>query len=208
MAVLSRNSVDVNLKLFDALGRIGMTGLWTKWLAGKLKDADAEATDKSLARLFDVGMSVIESNGALRLPVSDDLATDVALFLVLCLHSPADGRRLLAWLEAMVERYEFTVLYGGRYPTSLTEYTDLVGHPKEQSKEYFEEATAGSTLIPLLAAWTGALGRPDLEHRLSKFSAEKLAHCTMQLWIPADDSGNSYLYELSCARFLHHRFAD
>lgn len=188
MAVHSRNAVDVNLKLFDVLGRIGMTGLWLKWLGGKIKDADDEVTNKSLAKLFDIGMSTIEANGALRLPISDDLAADIGLFLVLCLWSSADGRRLTRWLEAMVEQHEFTVVYGGRYPTSFTDYADLVEHPKERSKEYFEEATAGSTLIPILAAWTGALGRTDLVSRLSKFSSEKLAHCTMQLWVPAEDS--------------------
>lgn len=188
MAVHSRNAVDVNLKLFDVLGRIGMTGLWLKWLGGKIKDADEEATHRSLAKLFDIGMSVIESNRVLWLPVSDDLTTDITIFLVFWLWSPADAQRLSPWLQGMVQRYEFTVLYGGRYPTSLTAYTDLVEHPKERSKEYFEEATAGSTLIPLLAAWLTGLGRPELVSKLSKFSKEKLAHCTMQLWTPAEDS--------------------
>lgn len=188
MAVGSRNAVDVNLKLFDVLGRVAMTGLWLKWLSDNLKDIDQDATSKMLAQYFDVGMSVIESNGALRLPVSDDLTTDIALFLVLCLYSSADGSRLTRWLQAMVENYEFTILYEGRYPTSLTDYTDLVEHPKERSKEYFKEATAGSTLIPLLATWTEALGRADLVRRLVRFANEKLGHCTMQLWVPSEDS--------------------
>ena len=81
----------------------------------------------------------------------------------------------------------------GRYPTSLREYTDLVEHPREQSKEYFEEATAGSTLIPVLAMWSKALGRPDLATRLARLTVDKLAHCTMQTWTPGKDT-EQHLY--------------
>ncbi len=187
-AVRSRSAVDVSLKLFDILGRVAMTGMWLKWMGDKSDRIDSETTATTLNRYFDVCMSLIENNSALSLPLCDDQTTDVALLLMLYLWSSADGERLFAWLHAMVQRHDFTVRAGGRYPTSLVEYTDLVAHPRERSDEYFEEATAGSTLIPLLAIWTSSLGRPDLATRLANLSAEKLKHCTMQLWTPGANS--------------------
>jgi hypothetical protein len=194
MAVASRTAVDVNLKLFDVLGRIAMTGLMLKWLSDQQQGAVAEAATGEVGRLLDVGMSMIESNAALHLPVSDDQVTDISLFLLLCLvGGPIDGRRVMQWLQAMVERCDFCVRCNGRYPTSFTEYTDLVEHPRHRTQEYFEEATAGSTLVPLLAGWTSALGRPDLATQLARLTADKLKHSTMQLWTPGIDS-EAHLY--------------
>ena len=186
MAVASRTAVDVSLKLFDVLGLIAMTGLMLKGMGDRQQEETAEAITAEVARLLDIGLSMIESNGALRLPICDDQGTDIALFLLLCLWGgPIDGHRVMRWLQEMVERYEFCVRYNGRYPTSFTEYTDLIEHPRQRTQEYFEEATAGSTLVPLLAGWTSALGRPDLATVLARLATDKLKHCTMQVWTPA-----------------------
>lgn len=193
VAVGSRTAVDVSLKLFDVLGRIAMTGIWLKWMGDKSESIAIETTSQILNHYFDTCMSLIEQNGALCLPLNDDQTTDATLFLLLCLWSSADGDRLIKWLEAMVHRHDFTVRAQGRYPTSLREYTDLVEHPRERSSEYFEEATAGSTLIPVLALWTTCLGRPDLATLLATLANEKLKHCTMQLWTPGSDS-EQHLY--------------
>lgn len=188
MAVASRTAVDVNIKLFDVLGRIGMTGLMWKWIGDNLKSANTEKAQETVTRLYDIGMSMIESNEGLHLPVSDDQALDIALFLLLCLGGAQDGSRMMTWLASMVERLDFTVRCNGRYPTCFSEYTDLIEHPRQRTQEYFEEATAGSTLVPLLACWTSALGRPKLATRLARLKRDKLNHCTMQLWTPGSDS--------------------
>jgi hypothetical protein len=188
MAVGSRSAVDVSLKLFDLLGRIALTGVWLKWLGDQAKGEEGSEPAKMVGRYFDIGMSLIESNSALNLPLCDDQATDISLFLMLCLWNAEAPQRLIAWLESMVSLHDFTVRANGRYPTSLSEYTDLVEHPRQLSKDYFEEATAGSTLIPVLAMWCKALRRPELATRLARLTTDKLAHCTMQAWTPGNDS--------------------
>lgn len=194
MAVASRTAVDVSLKLFDVLGRVAMTGLLLTWIATREKTTSVQPIQAQVRRLLDAGMSMIESNGALHLPLSDEQATDVALFLLLCVWGGAvNGHRVLGWLETMVDRHDFTVRYNGRYPTCLTEYTDLIEHPRQRTAEYFEEATAGSTLVPLLAMWATALGRPDLATRLAKMTEDKLEHCTMQMWT-TDALSEQHLY--------------
>ncbi|MCV0368723.1 hypothetical protein [Filomicrobium sp.] len=189
MAVASRTAVDVSLKLFDMLGRVAMTGLLLTWIVGRQDKDVVERIREQVTRLLDVGMSMIESNGALHLPLCDDQVTDITLFLLLCLWGgEIDGHRVLRWLETMADRHDFCVRFNGRYPTCFTEYTDLIEHPRDRAQGYFEEATAGSTLVPLLAMWTRALGRPDLATRMARMSEDKLEHCTMQLWTPDADS--------------------
>jgi hypothetical protein len=58
---------------------------------------------------------------------------------------------------------------------------------------YFEEATAGSTLIPLVAAWLFGLEQKASLSVLEKVVREKLAHCNLQLWLP-DDASEERLY--------------
>lgn len=193
MAVNSRTSVDVNTKLFDIIGRIAMTGFWVIWLAEQQQGVRTDAIASSLGQFFEIGMSIIENNGALRLPVSDDQTTDIALFGLFCLHGAPDGRRLTSWLTSMVERYDLSIRSRSRYPTSFSEYADLVAHPRHKSDEYFKEATAGSTLVPFLASWAVGLGCLDLATRLATLRSDKLQHCTMQLWTPGEDS-EEHLY--------------
>lgn len=193
MTVGSRSAVDVSLKLFDLLGRIALTGVWLKWLEDQTKGKESSEPEKAVRRYFDIGMSLIENNGALNLPLCDDQTTDISLFLLLCMWNAEAPQRLVVWIESMVSLHDFTVRANGRYPTSMREYTDLVEHPREKSKEYFEEATAGSTLIPMLAMWSKALGRVDLATQLACLTTDKLAHCTMQLWTPGKDT-EQHLY--------------
>jgi hypothetical protein len=93
----------------------------------------------------------------------------------------------------MASRLTYTMRTRGRYPSCSSDYRELVDHPRDKSDEYFKEATAGSTLIPLIAAWLQALGQVDAVKTLSKLVREELEHCTLQLWIP-DTSSEIELY--------------
>jgi hypothetical protein len=84
----------------------------------------------------------------------------------------------------MVGRLNFSLRTQGKYPCVFTDYRDLVGHLRDRSDACFEKATSGSILIPLLGAWLSAIGdRPALK-MLTELIPSKLAHCTLQLWLP------------------------
>lgn len=193
MAVGTQSSIDVNFKLFDLLGRIGMWGLWFIKFSEPLEDEKLKAATEAIDVYADIGLSMIENNSALWLPIADTQTTDITLFLMLCAHSTIDMNRVAPWLDALVSRYEFTVAKRGRYPTSYREYRALIDHPRDRSDEYFKESTVGSTLIPILMAWTAGLGRVDLASRISKLVEESFGHCTMQLWSP-DEASEEHLY--------------
>jgi hypothetical protein len=72
----------------------------------------------------------------------------------------------------------------GRYPTVFTDYADLIEHPRERTDGYREEATSGSILIPLVAAWLLAAEEFQSLNMLVELKNGPLNHCTLQLWVP------------------------
>jgi len=135
-------------------------------------------------------MECIHNNPALFLPLRDDQSIEVALFLMLAAHSRGAHGDIHAWLSQMAQRLDFSVRTHGRYPCSFTDYEDLIDHPKERTEEYRRDATAGSTLIPLIAAWLSAFGDNEALARLVGLKANALQHCTLQLWVPEPTSEN------------------
>ena len=194
MAVGSHSAVDVNLKLFDVLGRIALTGLWVHWFIERDPNTKrGQAAQDHLARLATMGYQLIENNRVLFLPLQDAQAIEIATFLILIgvLNGDKDAAR--AWLHEMAVRLAFTVRTHGRYPCVFTEYRDLVDHPRERTDEYRKEATSGSILIPLLAAFLSALSDHEALVHLANLLNKELKHCTLQLWIP-DQSTEDRIY--------------
>lgn len=194
MAIQSRSSVDVNIRLFDIPGRVALTGLWLVWFIERDPDAKRRAAaEDQAARWATLGYQLIDNNRALFLPLQDQQGIDVMLFLVLV--SAVNGSRpdANAWLYEMVERLALTVRTHGRYPCVFGDYRDLMAHPRERTDDYRREATPGSILIPVLAAFLAALGNQDALKQLMELKANELQHCTLQLWTP-DKSSEEAIY--------------
>lgn len=183
MAIGSQSPLDVNLALFEILGRISLLGLWVYWL-GSRDQQNRDTLRDSVAQFAQTGFSLISNNPGLFLPISDRQGTDIALFLQLWLASELDAEGIITWLREMANRISFTMRTRGCYPSCSSDYRELADHPRDRSDDYFKEATAGSTLIPLIAAWLHALGQEDSVEDLSSIVREKLQHCTLQLWTP------------------------
>lgn len=196
MAVQTRSSVDVNLKLFDILGRIALTGLWVHWFIERYPDPDenrrAEAQDQ-VARLATMGYQLIENNRALFSPLQDQQGIDIAMFLIFVSAVNGNKNDAGAWLHEMVERIALSVRTYGQYPCVFSDYRELVAHPRERTDDYRKEATSGSILIPILAVFLSALGNHEALMQLVKLKAKELQHCTLQLWLP-DKSSEDCIY--------------
>lgn len=190
-AIPSHSSLDVNLAMFEILGRISMLAAWVEW-GGMRNGVEVEAVRAQLTELQGYGVKLIANNSALFLPRHDRQAVDIALFLMLVHKTGACTGDIAAWLEQMVERLVFTVKTHGRYPIVSEDYGDLVSHPREATEVYRKEVTAGSTLIPLIGAWTTALELAEPAAALERLKAEELEHCTLQSWVPDAGSENAF----------------
>ncbi|MBF0614658.1 MAG: chemotaxis protein [Magnetococcales bacterium] len=190
LAINSQNSLDVNLALFDMLGRIGLTGVWLHWLGLQSNQENQENIRNRLLRLFHAGQELIRNNPGLRLPITDRQGTDIALFLQLWLVSEDNDSnpRVTSWLKEMAHGLKFSLLRREHYPSCSSDYRALAEHPRDRSDEYFQESTAASTLIPLIAAWLQALGQETEVKMLRELVRSELQHCTLQLWTPNAES--------------------
>lgn len=188
--VASFSSLDINLKTHEIMGRIAMRGLWFAWEKGQgdvptpLETAEGDALNIITMQLF----SLIDNNPALQSPISDDQAIDIALALMLLGVHGGLKNAIGSWLDVVVDRIYFAYRTHGAYPTCKSSYWDLAEHPAEKTEEYRKEATAGSTLYPLLALWAAGYGADKALAQLAEFKRKHLEHCNCQLWFPDADS--------------------
>ena len=192
-AVASRSALDVNLKLFEMLGRLAMTGHWIVWAASLGGGPIDPAMLTMLDEMVKAGMQLIRNNPALFLPIQDEQAIEVALFLMFAARSGAFNQDIHSWLCEMVRRLDISVRSHGRYPCRFDDYEDLIAHPKAATDEYRKDATSGSILIPLLAAWLAAFKDQAMLDELAALKAGALQHCTLQFWLP-EAASEDHLY--------------
>ena len=185
-AVGSSQSVDINLALFDTVGRISMGGLWQLWMASETgcaarlvlePPADAEEIAHQLARL-------IPANPALNAPIADDQAIDIALGLMFLASVPATRIPAINWTRQLTGATRMAYKHHLRYPIIDNSYATLIGHPAARTKEYREEATRASILYPLLAMFAAGIGDTELVETIADFQVSDLAHCNFQTWVP------------------------
>lgn len=210
-AVGSHAAIDVNLKLFEIVGRLSLRGLWLVWqlappngpvvlsedylqtlpavLAGATK-ATVQRIDELCAQLT----QIVSNNRALLSPMGDWQAIDIGLAFTLLGCRPAAHCAIDQWAEELAKRTIFAFNVHGRYPVTSRSYWDIVDHPSERSEEYRQSSTEGSILYPMLAQWAAARGRQELFDELAAFKSKSLGHCTFQTWLPDEDSeDNLYL---------------
>lgn len=204
-AVGSYAALDVNLKLFDLIGRLALRGLWLVWqlspatgpvvltndylntFSPVLSDA-TQATVAKIDTLIEAMMAIVSNNRALLSPIGDWQAIDIGLAFTLLACRPGALGAIDQWAEELAKRSMFAFKAHGRYPITSHSYWDLVAHPSERTDEYRIASTEGSILYPLLALWGAARGNQSLFDAIANFSDDALAHCTFQTWLPHEDS--------------------
>lgn len=186
-AVDSANSVDVNLSLFETLGRIGTFGLWNYFYAESASDEQKEYFRARAHKALNTGVHAINNNPALLSPLRDDHAIEIMIFMLLAqacnaIHS------VKGWIEELSSRCVFALTWRSYYPTPKIDYPDLIRHPPDQSDEYFRDATCASILYPVLACWLTLLGSNDALSNLADCVSSELSHCNQQLWLPDEET--------------------
>lgn len=191
VAVDSAAAVDVNIKLFEILGRLALRGLWILWLnAGdaNLPDVRADWQSEPANELAQQIMLLIRNNPILLTPIADSQSIDISLALVFLTMMepwhPAAGD----FAKNLTQRTTFAFKTHNKYPAVHDDYRSLLVHPRERTDEYRERETKGSTLFPLLSLWASSLGEAESAEYLAQFGEKYLGHCNTQMWFPDDDS--------------------
>ena len=195
-AVQASCNLDVNLKLFDLLGRLAAVGIWAYWNAQQLGDDETESLEQMLGEVQSVSVAVkqlISNNPAILLPIKDDQAIDISIAVLLLFIDKNNHDYIRKWLSKLVERATFAHQINGQYPCNLLSYAELLEHPQRNNESYHQEVTSGSILFPMIALCAALLDDNDLYNQVQSIKEKHLSHCNFQFWYP-DDSSENYLY--------------
>ena len=194
-AIRSNASLDVNLRMFDLLGRVGARGLWTLRLAEHFDPEDTTEAAKSVrARLQSSAQLIadmISNNPILHSPIKEDQVIDIN---IACLFLERVGCHdvIEKWLQQVARATIFAFKTHGPYPCTYDEYRKLVDHPKPDAA-YRSEATNASLLVPTLAVWAATTEDTETLELLAEFASGDYSHSNLQLWYPASDT-EEHLY--------------
>ena len=194
-AVPSQASLDINLRLFDVLGRIGTRGLWQVHAFQVLKSngriEEAEAVRKQLRGTAMLLADVLSNNPILCTPIKDNQAIDINI-ACLFLNRVGCDQVIRDWVQQTVSATAFAYRSHTAYPCVFHEYRDLADHPMD-TPDYRLEATSGSLLVPTLAVWAALTGDAATLDGIADFVSGHYQHSNLQLWYPGSNT-EQHLY--------------
>lgn len=190
-SVNSHSSIDVNLKLFEILGRIAVRGLWILWhhLDGNgLRVLDASEVPENATKLAFHIAALIKNNRALLSPVADEQVIELTCALMF-LSTMREWRSYARdYSDGLLTYYHFNFTRHHQYPTIHGSYQELIRHPHVRTDEYRSQHTKGSVLIPIMVLWATLDGETAFSGRFAQFVRNEMKHCNQQLWMPGPDT--------------------
>lgn len=192
--------VDVNLKLFDVLSRVAISGIWIQWYLERfpLQNNDSALTlEDSLKQHRETLIRLIENNPILYTPYKDDQGIDIFIAAWFLMLDKNYHEKLHDWLHQLMQRVRFLYDTNGSYPCNIDEYHELIEHPLEKTDSYKEEVTAGSILFPYISAFSAALEFDDVYESVKALKTDILKHSNFQAWYPDDASEDNYYLNMA-----------
>lgn len=198
-AVHSPCSIDVNIKLFDVLGRLAAKGHWIldslskNYVETPPIGGESEEQEELRLRLREITRSInllVVNNPMLLSPYKDSQAIDLGLALTLLSNNSELDDFVRSWLSEMVNRCIFCFESNGMYPIVHNSYEKLLEHRNKDKADsnYKNKVTEASVLYPLLTVFCSLYKLDSVSQDLEKFATEKLAHSTLQYWYPNQHS--------------------
>lgn len=187
-AVRSSEPIDVTRRLFDALGRLALCGIWFAHLE---RMGNGTEDTREFGKAVENGLiHLINNNPTVRLPLEDRHSTDIDLACFF-LYSRRRVDAIGSWVNEVARACAIATSQNDRYPCCLREYDELLEHPQRHDG-YREHATRASILYPTLAFWAWRSNDSESLHLLSDMIEHRYAHTTFQLWLPGPDSEPSW----------------
>ena len=194
-SVPTQSSLDINLRLFDILGRIGTRGLWQLYLFNNLalknRKEEAATVQQAIEGTAQLLEDVIRNNPILCTPIKDSQAIDINI-ACLFLNKTGNDQVVRDWVEQTARATLFAYTVNLAYPCVFDDYRDLIDHPRDTA-DYRADATVGSLLVPTLAVWSAITNDAGTLDALADFVSGPYRHSTLQLWYPGPDT-EQHLY--------------
>lgn len=184
-AVRSQEPIDINLALFDTLGRIAMGGLWRLWLAQASSSAPAAAssTDPELDFITERLAEFVFSNPALFTPATEFQGVDITLALMLLAAVPATRTAAASLIQQMSRATRLSFNRRAGYPLRMGDYETLIRQTDLRDDVRRRDATSASIIQPLLAAFAWGLAKREIATEIDAFQTGDLSHSNLQTWV-------------------------
>lgn len=188
-AVGSVEPVDINLAMYDLVGKIALGGLFHLWLSptGPHFPAMANSTAQKAKRIAIALAKMPTSNPTLKAPMLDQHSSDLGLaLLLLCCFEETSGAAAY-WNRQAAQALMIAVSMPGggpRLPSIDPNYEALLREDKGLTEDQLKDATAASTLLPLYGLCARIFGDTQLLGELARFQEKHLTRCNAQTWVP------------------------
>ena len=189
-SIRSSSTLDVNLGLFEILGRMVLLGHWHHAVAclaeGEEREEHLTKRDEALI----LAISTVNNNPTLVTPFRDDHQIEIAMLMLLaeaCGRIDLVAEYLPAVGSGMAYRYERRT----HWVTCLQDYRRLASHPAGRDDEYFMRSTVCSILVPFVLVGLERLRMQEDLENFQRVINEKLAHMTQQVWVPHEGTDSS-----------------
>lgn len=195
-AVRPSCAVDVNLKLFDVLGRLALSGCWSYWYLEQLSEDNDESARffaEAVANYQETIKKLIVNNPILFTPYKDDQAIDLVLALWFLSLDPKHWRDINSWLVNMTREVFQMFRIHDKYPTTIRSYAELIEHPVDKTVEYRKSVTKGSILYPYISAFSAIMGFEEPYKTIKRIKEEFLPHCNFQVYF-FDETSEEHFY--------------
>jgi len=195
-AVRPSCAVDVNLKMFDVLGRLALSGCWSYWYLGNLSENNEESVrffTEAVTNYQETIKKLIVNNPILFTPYKDEQAIDLVLAIWLLSLNPKHWRDINSWLVRMSLEILKMFRIHDKYPTTIRNYAELIEHPVNKTDEYRNSVTKGSILYPYISAFSAIMGFEEPYETIKIIKKEFLPHCNFQVYF-FDESSEQHFY--------------
>lgn len=192
-AVSGSNTIDVNLKMFDVIGRLSIYGMWLHAEYVRLGERDAAIKRNLESKLFNVNQSlwqIIHNNPILETPYKDDQGIDIYLTAWFLMLNKGNWESVGNWLSEISGATLYLFEHNKSYPSNINNYSELLEHPIDNSEEYRKSVTQGSILYPYLSVFSVVLGFTQILPIIQQIKEKYLQDCTFQMWFPNEASEN------------------
>ena len=195
VAVRGACDLDINLRMFDVLGRLALGGLWAVRFLESLSRQESDSGQEvereriigELREYVGAVKCLLSNNPSLFLPRKDSQVIDISIAVFLLMLDGQNENDIRLWLNELMGRAIFCHRTNGKYPCTIESYTDLLNH-HQRDENYLKENTCGSVLYPMVGLWANFYGEEQLFDQVKKIKSDHLQHCTFQLWFPGETS--------------------
>lgn len=198
-AIRGNCDVDINIKLFDIIGRIALYGIWVDWILDRTHriSPNEEIKQQALNTYRETVLAIkklIIRNPLLFHPYKDEQAIDISLTAFYLLSDSDNDSDLQGWLAGITNSIYGAFLHNRKYLSNIHDYLDLVMHPIDDTEVYRSSVTKGSITYPLLGFFAEVFKDREIHVTLQKIYKEFTPQCTSQIWHPDPDS-ESHIYK-------------